>query len=269
MGYSQENGYIPVSIDSIMLTFMGKVNEQFGTSYTMETFQGTNFYKFLYSNAQRMHESEIKTSEIFLKLQQYFDYINSRISRPVNTVPGIVEKFKAEGYLASVRKMDDTIAGKIFICVDVDPAAPDFAAAKQAIGQLISEITVGGAVTQGSQVVNIVISNGQDFDYKFETPTRIPIKLRLTITTSDNNQQVIASPEVTKQRLFDNIKAKYQLGKDFEPQTYFTIVDAPWASTILLQYSTNAGVTWNSTVRDSAYDEVLTYGLADIELVEV
>ena len=37
---------------------------------------GTNFYKYFYALAQRIQTNEIKTSEIFLKLQDYFKYTN-------------------------------------------------------------------------------------------------------------------------------------------------------------------------------------------------
>ena len=34
--------------------------------------QGTNFYKYFYALMQRLQENEIRTSEIVLKIQQYF-----------------------------------------------------------------------------------------------------------------------------------------------------------------------------------------------------
>lgn len=99
---------------------MERVNAQFLTNYTFETFQGTNWYKFLYTSAQRLQENEVKTAEIFLKLQGYIDYVNDIISRPVVTNPGMVEKFMAEGFVASLKPMIEIDAGKSHICVDVD-----------------------------------------------------------------------------------------------------------------------------------------------------
>lgn len=247
---------------------MARVNTQFGTAYTNETFIGTNWYKFLYAAAQRMQENEIKTAEVFLKLQDYIDFINARISRPTNTNPGIIDRFIAEGYVASLKPMIDADAGKVHIAVDVDETADDYEEVKLAICTLISEITVGGTVTQGDQVESIVLSNGQSFDFKFALPNRIPIKLRLTVTLSENNQLVIGNPDDVRQKLQDNINARYRLGKNFEPQTYFTVADAPWASQVLLQYSIDDGATWLSTVNDADYDELYTFGIADIELIE-
>lgn len=269
MSFSQENGYIPESIESIMATLMAGINTQFGTSYTAETFVGTNFYKYFYALAQRVQENEIKTDEIFAKLQAYFDYINERISRPVNTNPGIVDRMAAEGYVASTKPMIDADAGKIHICVSVDETAPSYAATKLAICTLISQITVAGAVTQGTESQTIVLSNGQAFDFKFVLPTKKPTKLKLTVTTSENNQVAIDSPDTVKQKLLTNMLAKYKLGKNFEPQKYFTVVDAPWASQVVLEYSFDNGVNWLSGVYDAAYNDLLTFGLADITLIEV
>jgi hypothetical protein len=66
MSFSEENGYIPVPIETIMGQFMIGINNEFGTTYTIETFTGTNFYKYFYSIAQLVQKNEVKTSEIFL-----------------------------------------------------------------------------------------------------------------------------------------------------------------------------------------------------------
>lgn len=387
MGYSQENGYVPVSVQTIMDNIMIKINDQFGTAYTSETFVGTNFYKYFYALAQRVEEGEIKTSEVFIKLQQYIDMINVRISRPVNTNPGIIDKLTAEGYTASVKPMIEADAGKISIAVDVDDGGHAFAdatitayanlisgtadiiqvagvnftaqagaatlgtgtfqaatsnnataislaaqinahattkaimkaraigakvhmvalhggtamnattltytsngsvgatisgalfsggsdnagyaAIKAALGLLISQITVGGTVTQGNEVQNIVLTNGQAFDFKYFLPNKIPIKLKLTVTLSENNQIAVGTPDDTKAKLLANINSRYRLGRNFEPQRYFSVSDAPWSAMVLLEWSQDEGATWNSTIYDSNFDDLFTYGLADITLVEV
>lgn len=393
MSYSQENGYLPVAVETIMASIMENINIQFGTSYTMDTFVGTNFYKYFYALAQRVQSGEVKTSEIFLKLQQYIAITNERISRPVNTNPGIIEKFAnyrstliPAGLIAAVKPMIDADAGKIHIAVDVyegdraqgnveitnfanltattadtinvagttftaqaGAATPgtatfqaatslaatatslaaqinahatvsllvkavasgakvlftakhggtagnayvityvsngsvglttsgatftggttnaDYSALKTEINTLISQITVAGAVTQGTEVSTIVLSNGQSFDFKYNLPDRKATKLRLTVTLSENNQVVIDSPDTVKERLLANINSRYRLGRNFEPQRYFTVVDAPWASTVLLEYSLNDGVTWSSSVYDAQYYELFDIGLDDIELIE-
>lgn len=387
MGYAQESGYTPTDIETIMISIMDNINIQFGTSYSIDSFIGTNFYKFLYTMAQRVQQNEIKTSEVFQKLQQYFIITNERIQRAVVTPPGIIENFAANDYVASVKKMIEADAGKINICVDADDgehasgnititsfanlvsgtddsvgvngttftaqsgaATPgtgtfqaitsnavtatslaaqinahatvglvvraravgaivyitaiqggvagnsialaytdndtnigatksgtvlsggtdnaDYADTRLAIATLVKDSVVGGVVTQGSETEAIVLTNGQSFDFKFWLPNRIPVKLKLTTVLSDNNQQVIGVPDDVKAALLANITAAYSLGRNFEPQRYFSVVDAPWAESVLLEYSFDAGSTWASTVYTAEFWDLFDFGLADITLVE-
>ncbi|AEG42327.1 hypothetical protein BdPhPhi1402_gp30 [Bdellovibrio phage phi1402] len=267
MGYSQDEGYVPETIEQIMNWLREKVNELFSTNYTEANFVGTNWYKFSYAWAQRMQRNEVKTSEIFLKLQNYISVVSEKISRPVTTAPGIVEKMKDEGYIASVKPMTEADRGLVNIAVDVDDTKPDYPATKIAICNLISRITVGGTVTQGTEVESVVISNGQAFDYKFHLPNRIPTLLKLTVTESENNQHVVMNDEEVRDLLLQKISSIYSLGKNFEPQTYFTVDDAPWAGQVLLEYSLNAGVDWESEIYDSAFDALLTFDLDDVQVI--
>lgn len=268
MPFSQDEGYVPVEIADILDAIRGYVNTQFGTSYTSESFVGTNFYKYFYALAQRMAENETKTSEIFLKLQEYIDITNERISRPVATNPGIIERLETEGYTASVKPMIEADAGKINICVDVDDSDPDYADTKLDICTIIKDSTAAGCVTQGSESEAIVLSNGQSFDFKYHLPDRKTTLLRLTTVLSENNQLVIGDPDTTKANLLANIAANYRLGKNFEPQRYFGVVDAPWASSVSLEWSINAGADWFTTVYDANFDDLFEIALEDVELVE-
>lgn len=267
MGFAEQTGYTPVSIETLMSQVRVNINSQFETNYTEEQFEGTNFYKYFYALMQRVQESEIKTSEIFLKLQQYFSITNAMISRPVVTSPGIVEKFAAEGYVASLKEMIEDDAGKANVCVDVDDSDPDYTEIKLEICQLLSQMIVGGVVTIGTEDEDIVISNGQSFNYKYHLPDRTPIYLRLTLVTSENNQFVIPSPDDTKVKLLANIAARYALGKNFEPQKYFGSVDAPWAESILLEWSEN-NTDWFSTVFNADFDDLFEVDLARTSIVE-
>lgn len=275
MGFSQESGYTPVSISSLMLIVMNNINAQFGTSYTAETFVGTNFYKYFYALIQELQKSEVKTSEIFLKLQQYFAITNERISRPAVTSPGVIEKLESEGYTCSIKPMIEEDAGKVHICVDVDDGADDYAETKLDICTIIKSSIVAGSVTIGDQTETIALSNGQAFDFSYSLPNRIPVALRLTIPLSENNQVLIKSPEEIKQTLMNNITARYRLGKNFEPQRYFSLADAPWAASVLLEWTDDVtdGVIddtpdWDDGVYDAAFDDLFEIDLALISVVE-
>lgn len=269
MGFSLDEGYVPSTIPDIMASIMAGVNTQFGTTYTTETFAGTNLYKYFYALCQVAEANDIKASEIMLKLQDYFDYTNEKILNPKVTPNGIIDALKVAGYTASLKPMISADAGKAYICVDVDDAAPGYAATKLAICNLIKDYVVAGVVTQGTEVESLTLTNGQVFDFKYNLPDRTTIKLRLTVTISRNNQNVIASPEDQKLKLLSNIQALYSLGKDFEPERYYTTVDAPWAGDILLEYSLDGGTTWFDDTYEAAYDDYFTVLLANITLIEV
>ncbi len=274
MGFASDTGYTPTSIDTIMLSIMTNINTQFSKTYTMDTFLGTNLYKYFYALAQKLQENEVKTSEVFLNLQQYFRITNERISRPVVTNPGIVEVLERNGYLASVKMPIDGDAGKIFICVDKKVDSGDwedsagYAVDSLAVATIIKDSTVGGCVTQGGEVNTIALSNSQNFDFKYALPNRIPIDLRLTLTLSENNTVSIAEPDDVKALLLANVNARYRLGKDFEPQRYFSVLDAPWAAIVLLEWSTDSGANYYSTVFDANFDDIYEVDLSRTHLVE-
>ncbi len=277
MGFSQENGYIPVSIETMMLSVMENVNTQFGLEYTAETFIGTNFYKYFYALIQRLQENEIKTSEIFLNLQQYFEITNEKISNPVVTAPGLIEVLEDAGYIASVKPPEDADAGKVYVCVDKQlddieilwEDSDDYLVDKLAVCTILKDSTIAGVITQGSEAESITLTNGQSFDFKYSLPNRIPVHLRLTITLSENNLVEVGNPDDVKEQLLFNVREKYKQGKNFEPQTYWQVSDSPWASQVLLEWSDDDEMTYYTDIYDSAFDDIFDVKLERIHLVEI
>jgi hypothetical protein len=143
----------------------------------------------------------------------------------------------------------------------------DYADTRLAICEIIKESIAAGVASQGTEIETIVLTNGQAFDFKFLLPTRTEPDLKLTLTLSENNQEVILAPDEVKTILMANIAAKYRLGRNFEPQTYFSILDAPWCSQVLLEYDIGGGFV--STVFDADFDEIFDVLLANITIVEV
>lgn len=268
MSYSQDNGYVPIPVNELMLNIMGKINTQFGTSYTEETFVGTNAYKYFYALAQRVQENEVKTSEIFLKLQNYFRITNEALARPNTTNPGMIDYFATQGFDISIKPPIEAEAGELRVAVDLDTGADDYAEQRVAFAEILKATAPAGVATIGDETETIALSNGQSFDFNFNLATYIPILLRLTLVTSDNNQFTILSTEEIAALLFANVNARYAFGLNFEPQRYFSVVDAPWAQSVLLEYSINAGGDWLSAVAVLDYDELYTFDLEDISVVE-
>lgn len=267
MSYAQDNGYTPADFATIISDIREGINTQFSTAYTEENFVGTSWYKYAYAIAQKIQSGEIKTSEVFQKLQEYIAETNDSIQRPSVSNPGLLETFDSEGYIASVKPMIEADAGKIHVCVDLDDSDPDYDDTKLAICQLLSTCIVGGVVSMGTEVEAIVLSNGQSFDYKFYLPDRIPVLLRLTAVESENNQLLVPDDETIRQAIFDNINARYRLGKNFEPQRYYSAVDAPWAASLVLEWSDDAGMTWYAVVFDADFDEIFDFDLEDIQVL--
>lgn len=271
MSYAQDNGYTPQTIAEIINSIRLQINSEFNTSYTEATFVGTKWYQFVYSVAQRMQQNETKASEIFQKLQQYISLTNDRIQRPSVSYPGLIESFESKGYRVSVKAQTEAEAGFISIAVDISETLPDgvtpnpdFEDEKLEVATLIKDFVAAGMIYLGDQVVNIVLPNGQPFDFKFFLPNKTPILLRLTADISDNNLIAVPDDETLRIQLFNQISARYRMGLDFEPQRYFNTTDAFWASDILLEYSLDAGTTWQSAVFEAEFDDLLTFGLEDI-----
>ncbi len=267
MSFAQDNGYTPATFDEIMSEVREGINAQFGTTYNETDFVGTNWYKFAYAIVQKIQLGEIKTSEIFQKLQQYIELTNERIQRPSVSFPGLVDSFTDNGYVASVKPMEEADAGKVSICLDLDPLAPGFAAEKLAVCTLIKDFVAAGIVTLGDQSETIVLSNGQSFDFKFTCRVETPILLRLTATQSRNQLVALPTDEDIRAEIFNNINARYRLGWDFEPERYFGVSDALWANDVTLEWSDDGGSNYFDTVYEAEFTDKLTFALEDISVV--
>ncbi len=267
MSYAQDFGYVPVTFDTIMGAIREAVNLQFSLTYTEGTFIGTNWYKYFYGIVQKVIENETKTAEIFVKLQEYIATTNERIQRPSVSLPGLIDSFTAQGFVASVKKNEEADAGTVSICVDTDDDLPTYAATKLVICNFLKDFVAAGMVFIGSESETILLSNGQSFDFAFSLPNRIATLIKITITSSDNQEQVIPDDEAIRIAALANIRARYRVGWDFEPQRYYTQIDAPWAATILLQWSVNAGSNYYSTVFQADFDDLYDFDLDDITVL--
>lgn len=267
MSFAQDEGYVPITFETLMGQIREAINTQFGLSFTEGNFIGTNWYKYFYVLVQKVLENEVKTSEVFLKLQEYIATTNLRIQRPSVSLPGIIDSFTANGYVASVKKPEVGGAGTVSICVNVDNTAPDYATTKLEICNFLKDFIAAGMVFTGSETEAITLTNGQEFDFAYHLPDPTPVLLRLTLTSSDNQEVALPDDEEIRQIVFDNINERYRLGWNFEPQRYFTQVDAPWAATILLEWSDDAGSNYHPEVFEAAFDDLFTFDLEDIAVL--
>ncbi len=146
-------------------------------------------------------------------------------------------------------------------------AAVTYAALRLSICQKIKDYIAAGMVTYGSEEEGITLSNGQEFDFKFHLPNRIPVLLRLTAVISENNLLAIPDDEDIRQAIFDNVEDRYKLGYNFEPQRYYPASDALWAGSMVLEWSRDDGDNWNDDVFEADFDELFIFDLEDISVV--
>jgi hypothetical protein len=268
MPFNTEFGYVPETVNALIARLVPYINVQFGTTYTYESFQGTNFYRFVYSIAQLMYETEVDTGEIYNKLQDYFRITNEQIEVPRTPLQGLIEEFDKISLDAS---FDQSTPGELGTCVNVGVADIDAganAALKASIIEVLALYTVAGLTYAGAKTGNYTFSNGQTFAYKFDVPVEVPVLIRATITISTNNQSRVFTTEEVRTIIDDNIKEKYALGNNFEPEKYLTAADVPFAATILVEYSLDDGSNYLTEVYEADFKDLITYDATDdIEVI--
>lgn len=267
MSYEQANGYTPQTFDEIMNELRLGVNEKWLTNFDADNFVGTGWYRFLYPVAQIIQKNQVKTSEIFVKLAEYIVQKNILIQRPSVSLPGTIDTYASRGYVVSLEPTEEDTVGEIRLAVDIELTDPQFAAKKLEICQILSECTVAGTVSFGDQQETITLSNGQSFIYKFVRADKNPILFRITITDSLNTAIAIPSDEDIRLMFYQNYSTRYRMGWNLEPQKYFNQGDAPWAASVLVEYSLDGGSTWLSTIHISEYDELWVLDLEDVDVI--
>lgn len=265
MPFNTEYGYVPESVPSLIAKLIPYLNAQLGTSYTYETFQGTNLYRFVYGVAQLIADLEVDTGEIYNKLQDYFRATNEEVLVPRTPLEGLIEQFAAAGFPAV--SFDQSTPGVLKTCVNVDDQAEDYAEKKALIIETLALYTVLGLNYDGLETGDYTFSNGQVFTYKFDLPTIVPVLLKATITISLNNTSRIFTADEIRTIIDDNITELYQLGNDFEPLKYLTTKDLPFAATIALEYSLDDGSTYSGDVYSADYTDLFQYTKSEIEVI--
>lgn len=269
MSFEQDSGYTARTFEEFMDALRLGINTQFSTSYDSETFVGTNWYKYFYPLVQEALRNEIKAAEIFSKLQEYIASTNEEILRPTVSYPGLIDTFESEGFIASLRPPVGSLAGYMGVCVDTDESAGSYGEVRLQICNLLKDYVAAGMVFQGTETETLTLTNGQNFPFSYYLPTRIPIILKATLNVSENTQLTVPDDIAIRTQIFDAINERYQLGLNFEPERYANVDEFPWAASVLLEYSTDNGLNWESSVADLTFVELYTFGLEDIQIVTV
>lgn len=265
MSYTVTNGYAPRDYTTILQECVSVVNEQFGTNYTAQTFVGTNLWKFVYAIIQEIMTVENNIAELGAKLQDYIRTQNEALIIPRSTPDGITQILKDElGLDASVKPTESTDAGYIYMAVDVDNTAEDYATTKQSILNILARNMGAGLFYNGTESGTVTEINGQQFSYAYNLPTAVPLQVKIQVTVSENTTNLIETPTIIKEKFLANFNRLYRLGFDFEPSIYLCRDDLNFASEIKVTYST--GGAYTSNVYDAAYNEKITIDPSDVEV---
>lgn len=263
MSWDLTNGYKPRTFDELLQAYVDEINNQFSTSYDTTSIVGTNFYKAGYTAIQLVMQAEAKFAETYVKLTDYIKTSNEKVMLAKSTISGFIAGLLASeedgglGLISTIKDITDPAeAGYMYLVVDTDPLATNYATIKQAIIDRMHQWLTCALYYNGTETGTKMAVNGQNFTYKFALPTKVNILVKITITKSKNAKTPVLNENQIRVIFDNNFASLYRLGLDFEPEKYLEINrDCPFASNILLEYSENSGSTWSSITRSMPYNE--------------
>lgn len=255
MSYTNKDGYAPESFNDINERGMLEVNEQFRTQYTMNSYNGSNFYKFFYGGIQEIMKVQNDVAAIYTRLVDYPRYVNERIIRPTCTLDGFQDgTIRDLGIITSLKPLENGEWGQAFICADVDQNAGDFDEIKQKLWQYMADNLTLGLVYNGDHRGTIAAANGQQFEYAFGIPYETALDIRITIDRTENKTVFTPTVLVIQEMFMNGFNDNYRLGFDFEPHRYLNLSELPFAGSCKIEWSKD-GTNWKTGVYDAAYNE--------------
>lgn len=269
MSYTIENGYEPRTFNDILADYVAGINDQFKTSYTINSVVGTDWYKYGYAGIQLAMGVEQRVSEVAGKIQDYITYINDSIKLPKSTPDGLMAALESElGIISSVKPVESTAdAGHLDIACIVDTAAENYATVKQSIIDKLGKYATTGLVYSGTESGQYTALNGQKFNISYGLPVIKNIWVKIAVTVSRNTTDFVPIENVVSLKFKENFGKVYRFGNDFEPDSYLCKDNLPWASDIEIQFSED-GTTYKSGVYQSPYNELITLKEVTTEIID-
>lgn len=270
MSFDVTNGFEKQSFDDILQILTDAINQQFNTDYTADTIVGSNHFKFFYGGLQLRMECDNKIEELGNKIVDYIRTINESISQPVSSPDGIIRYFRENlGLVVSLKPITQASeAGKPAICVDIDPTSITFDSMKQQIFDALRLTQTEGlywfnpSTTAGEREYRGESSalNGQALPYCFFVPEISTMDVRITVTRSRESLAYQLNTAQIEALFIKNFNERYSLGKDFEGSVYLNVNDIAGASEVLIEWSTDDGLSWSSGIRDMNFDQKIVLG---------
>lgn len=260
--YSDELGYTPNDFNTWLALFVPEINRFSGTTYDLTSIVGTNYYNFMYPMIQALVQGDAVFSEVWEKFILYVEKQNQMIMKPIISNEGIIDYLKTWGYDVSIKKMTTDDAGKLYLCFDTGVSDSIEKARKAG---LLNQCVTAGIWTAGDVTQNVTLTNGQTFPYNWEeNPELVNLDLKLTMSIESGQISIPSADEIAV-KLRENLNTIYKIGSDFAPIKFWdSSRDAPYAKTIKLEYSEDAGSTWKTVVKEMLYTQKLAFNGIDV-----
>lgn len=255
MKWDSELGVIPEDFD----THIGRYYSAFVDSraeynnIAYNTFLASDEYKVYYPAAQVDMYADNIMAETFLKMSEFIQSTNLKISNPTTTPNALIAGLRQNfGLRSSVKQMTEADSGKMHVAIDY---TPDDDLNLQIAAYMESTCVVASTYMVGDIEQPIVLSEGGIETYRWVAATEQSMMFKVTLKVSRNSTAATDSPEVVQSKFLSNFDEFYWVGMDVEPEKYFEINrDAPYASDIITEYSIDDGESWETIPYESPYN---------------
>ncbi len=261
MIWDSETGVVPESFDAHINRYYEnfKASDSKFTNLAFNTFVASDEYKIFYSAAQIDMYADSVFAETFLRLSEYIEKVNLKITNPTTVPNAVIRGFWDEfGIRANIKPMLEEDRGKLHIALDysTNPDLVDGPELEYLIGSWLEKTrVVAGVVTVGDIEQIIVIEDSIPETYRWTLAKETPIKFKTTIIQSRTTSSVIETLDTIAAKFNANFAERYWVGRDLEPERYLEInTDCEYAADIITSYSLDDGETWLTEPYQSTYD---------------
>lgn len=274
MAYDTLKGFTVDPIEDLIDSYRVSANENYGTNYTIDEFKGTDEYGLCYTSAQKDAESLNYFAQLDVKVKEYIQQTNQKISRPSVIQDTIVSFFESKyNFECSVEQATATKRGYLNLCFNYTPESE----LNQSIANdIVKQSMCAGSYMEGDIIQSAILSNGQAIECRWKTPEEISIEFFVTVYVSRNAGQAQLTPDELKE-IFDNEWSnQYKMGRDVEPQRYLNLLNTAnsdgsiWSAGIVVT-SAIGGEQPTNIVRLSTYDQLYIPNLSteNIEFIDI
>ncbi|EHJ9981306.1 hypothetical protein KB976_000326 [Vibrio parahaemolyticus] len=261
MKWDSETGATPESFEAHINRYYEnfKASDSKFTNLAFNTFVASDEYKVFYSAAQIDMYADSVFAETFLRLSEYIESVNLKISNPTTVPNAIVRGFWDDfGIRANIKPMTEEDRGKLHIALDytTNPDLIDGPELEYQIGTWLEKTrVVAGVVTIGDIEQIIIIEDSIPETYRWTLGVETPVLFKTTIIASRTDSSITDTLDVIASKFNANFSERYWVGKDLEPERYLEInTDCPYAADIITSYSLDDGTTWMTEPLQSEYN---------------